>query len=270
LRRKDWHMHTVISDGEEMPQVMVDLAPQLGLESISITDHDAIDGYRLLAAAAPSGLEVVPGLELDCTYGSISIEILGYYLDIENRELCDYLSWVQAERMERARRYMAEINRHFGRTVLEEREVFAPERRTVLKPHILRPLISKGVFPSYSEAKRFINSLTEEGYRKKTAEEAIALIQQAGGISVLAHPGVYPIEAHQVTEMIEKLKSCGLDGLETYYPYHTQMAERYKTQEAENSFIRSMEEKGKSLDLLLTRGTDSHTKKAFMELNSHQ
>ncbi|MHC9541708.1 MAG: PHP domain-containing protein [Vulcanimicrobiota bacterium] len=268
MKRKDWHIHTVVSDGDEVPQTMVALASQLGLESISITDHDAIDGYRLLTSAGTAPLEVVPGLELDCTYGSISIEILGYYLDVENTALCQYLSWVQGERFARAHRYIAEINRHFGRTVLEEQEVFAPERRTILKPHILRPLISKGVFPSYGEAKRFINALTDEGYRKKTAGEAIVLIQEAGGISVLAHPGVYQLEMHQVTEMIDTLKDLGIDGLETYYPYHSQVPERYLTADAEHSFIQAMEEKGKSLDLLLTRGTDSHTKTAFLELNS--
>ncbi len=257
----------MVSDGEEMPQTMVDLAIQLGLESISITDHDAIDGYKLLASAGTAPLEVVPGLELDCTYGDMSIEILGYHIDVENSELCQYLSWVQQERCARARRYIEEINRHFERTMLEEQEVFALERKTVLKPHLLRPLISKGVFPSYGEAKRFINALEDEGYKKKTFGEAIALIKRAGGITVLAHPGVYQLEMHQVIEMIDALKNSGLDGLETHYPYHSQVTERYRTPEAEYVFIQAMEEKGKALDLILTRGTDSHTKKAFLELN---
>jgi len=243
------------------------MATQLGLESISITDHDSIDGYRLLASAGTASLEVVPGLELDCTYGPISIEILGYYIDLDNTALCQYLSWVQQERFARARRYITEINRHFGRAVLEEKEVFAPDCRTVLKPHILRPLISKEVFSSYGEAKRFINAIKDEGYRKKTAREAIALIHQAGGLSVLAHPGVYQLDMPQVMEMIDALKDCDLDGLETYYPYHSHVPDRYPTSDAEYTFIQAMEEKGKSLNLLLTRGTDSHTMAAFLEFN---
>ncbi|MDQ7824248.1 MAG: PHP domain-containing protein [Candidatus Eremiobacteraeota bacterium] len=264
----DWHMHTTVSDGKDSPALMREAAKDLKLTSIAITDHDALDAHVMLSGEPMDGIEVVKAVEIDCSFNGRNIEILGYYIDVENKDLAGYLAAVQKERRERALRYIDCVNDHFGKVVIKEQDVMPEGRVTILKPHILQPLVSNGLFANYGEAKKFLNSSPVKGFKRATAPEAITMIKGAGGMAVLAHPGVYDIPPLEAFAMIKTLRQDGIDGVETYYPYHLHMPDRYDSPGEERQFVEKVESLAKDLGLKATRGSDSHSISDLVKYNS--
>ena len=98
MKRIDLHIHTVASDGMETPEQIVSHAREEGLSAIAITDHDTVDGFQAAYNAAQgTGLEVVPGIELGTAYKG-TLHILGYYIDLDNRELKQELQGIVEDR----------------------------------------------------------------------------------------------------------------------------------------------------------------------------
>src|SRR5680860_1868310 len=55
-----------------------------------------------------------------------------------------------------------------------------------------------------------------------TAEQAVELIHDAGGVAVVAHPYWDVKDPGQVGDLVESLvRDVGLDGIESFYPPHT-------------------------------------------------
>lgn len=52
---------------------------------------------------------------------------------------------------------------------------------------------------------------------KITPMQAVALIHQAGGLAILAHPCLYKMKRAELTAMIEELVAAGLNGIEAIY-----------------------------------------------------
>ncbi|GHT38434.1 hypothetical protein AGMMS49593_07770 [Endomicrobiia bacterium] len=60
----DMHIHTNYSDGVFTPKEAVEHAAKMKLSTISITDHDCVDGTdEALKAGVETGVEVVPCIE---------------------------------------------------------------------------------------------------------------------------------------------------------------------------------------------------------------
>ena len=110
--------------------------------------------------------------------------------------------------------------------------------------HVARCLVERGVVPSVTEAFRRLLGRGRPAYvprYKLSVEEAIELIEQSGGIPILAHPGLLGDE-----ELVVKLCELGVAGLEVYHPDHT---------EEQATYYRELcERKG----LLTTGGSDFH------------
>src|SRR5881227_3827984 len=78
----DLHVHTTASDGRLSPAEMVRAAAERGLSAVAITDHDVLWGLDEALAAAPAGLEVVPGIEMTCGWeGPRAVHVLGYFVE---------------------------------------------------------------------------------------------------------------------------------------------------------------------------------------------
>jgi 3',5'-nucleoside bisphosphate phosphatase len=88
------------------------------------------------------------------------------------------------------------------------------------RPHIAHILVELGQVRDYNEAFELYlgdNCPCHVPKYKISPHEAIQLIQKAGGISFLAHPGTDLTEA-----CIVKLINIGLQGIETVHPRHSQ------------------------------------------------
>ena len=100
----DLQSHSTVSDGELEPAEVVAAAAAAGIETMALTDHDAVDGLpEAIEAAETHGIEIVPAAEISCIHESIDdLHMLGYWIDIEKmRPMCER---AQEERVTRARR----------------------------------------------------------------------------------------------------------------------------------------------------------------------
>ncbi|MBQ3311257.1 PHP domain-containing protein [bacterium] len=84
------HIHSNFSDGEISPDSIVKQAEELGLEYISITDHNTVNAY--LETDLLNHENVIPGIEFDCWYNAIFFHLLAYGIDVHNEELKPFLA----------------------------------------------------------------------------------------------------------------------------------------------------------------------------------
>lgn len=95
----DLHMHSNESDGILEPAEIVQQALKLGKKYISIADHNTIEAY--LSTNILSNDILIPAAEFDCFYNGGIIHIIGYGIDIDNKEFQGICASNQAGRKSR-------------------------------------------------------------------------------------------------------------------------------------------------------------------------
>ncbi|HEY75737.1 MAG TPA: PHP domain-containing protein [Thermoflexia bacterium] len=219
LGRVDLHIHSTASDGLFSPSQVVRSALELGLTAIALTDHDTTSGIaEALQAAEGTGLEVIPGVEINSEGEWGDLHFLGYYIDPGNPSLRQRLEAMRDARLGRARR-MIERLAQMGMPLDWEEVRALAGGESVGRPHIARALVNRGYVSSVQEA--FDRYISNDGPAyvprlRLTPPEVIETIHQAGGVAVLAHP------AHSgVVDRVPEFVALGLQGLEVYYPEHS-------------------------------------------------
>jgi 3',5'-nucleoside bisphosphate phosphatase len=219
----DLHTHTTASDGTLSPAALVDYARTKGLEALAITDHDTVGGLaEAIAAAARTGFEVVPGVEISAEYPRGTLHILGYYIDFNNTDFLAQLSVLQDARAERNPKIVAKLREQGIDITLEEIEREA-ETGLVGRPHFAQVLVKKGYVKDAQQAFDRYLKKGSPAYVEKFRFEvkaAIRMIARAGGIPVLGHPVTLNCSTLQLETEIAAWKDLGLQGLEVYYAEH--------------------------------------------------
>ncbi len=84
----DLHLHSYFSDGRYSPKIVVEECKKLGLEVMSLTDHENVDGVpEAMRAGEELGIKVIPGIELAACYHGEEYHMLGYFIDYQNPKL---------------------------------------------------------------------------------------------------------------------------------------------------------------------------------------
>ena len=240
----DLHLHTIFSDGTYTPEELAGRARQLGLAAIAVTDHDTVEGCdRTSAACQPAGLEFIPATELTAEFDDNELHLLGYFVDTRNPRLLAEMANFQKVRQNRIHEMVARLNQH--NIPLQADAVFAIANcRSPGRPHVGRALVTGGFCANLDEAfERFLkkNRPAWVPKFKISALDAIALIHQAGGLAVMAHPGL-----NRTDKIIPDLVSAGLDGLECFHTKHTPSTSEHYVRMA------------KEFNLAITGGSDCH------------
>lgn len=211
--RIDLHMHTTCSDGVYTPEELTNRAVQAGLDVIAISDHDTIDAYTGGYSLA-AGIRIIQAMEMSSDYDGEDVHILGYYLDTENRELQDYCRQFKQRRQLRAMEIVERCEALGYAPDREQIEAVLARGGTIGRPHIARMLVAKGYFP---DVKTVFDTILYRGgpayvpYRRKSIDECIELIHAAGGLAVLAHPGL-------LKKGLSQVLCYPFDGIEVYHP----------------------------------------------------
>ncbi|MNO26174.1 hypothetical protein D3C76_160230 [compost metagenome] len=239
MERYDLHTHTQASDGMNQPAENVRLAKEKGLTGLAITDHDTVAGIaEALLAGKELGLDVVPGIEISSRVGEKDIHVLGYFVDPEDNRFKERLARLRLVREERNALIIAKLQQLGLSITLEEVKagLSRPLRpdESLGRPHIADTLVRKGYVSDMRDA--FDRYLAEgkPGYAslpRIAPEEAIVWIREAGGVPVLAHPGLYS-DDDLVRSIVERGKPAGI---EVYHSDHgpeeelryAAMAEKY-------------------------------------------
>ncbi len=213
----DLHVHSTASDGRLNPGEIVKQARNIGLNAIALTDHDTVDGIEAaLQAAGSSGPEVIPGIELNTTLNGIEIHILGYFLKLD-ADLVKTLAIRRSEREQRAKEIIAKLEQLGIRIDYEHLKMVAGQA-PIGRPHIAQAMCEARYAPSVEDAFECYLGSGKPAYvaHKRTGPfMAIETVLKAGGIPVLAHPGLFKKD-----ELIQEFIARGLQGIEVFYPFH--------------------------------------------------
>lgn len=231
----DLHLHTTASDGRLTPQELVKLAAGRGLRVIAITDHDTTDGVRPAQAAAArfADLRLIPGVELSVDIAEAEVHLLGYWVDLENREFQQLLAWSRDGRVNRARRILERLA-ELGLPVEWERVRELAGDGAVGRPHVAQAMVEKGYVADIREAFELYLGRGRPAYVERerlTPEQGIRSVLAVGGLPVLAHPA----DIAGLEDRLPGWVAAGLVGLEVYYAGYTpevvarlrELADRY-------------------------------------------
>lgn len=215
----DLHMHTTYSDGAFSPTELVLKAKDAGLDVISITDHDSVNGLKeAINVGKDLGMEVIPGLEISTDLDEKEIHLLAYFIDIENDELQKYLSFFRDERLHRAKRIVQKL-RNLGLSITIDDVMDHAQNSAIGRPHIAYAMVNLGLINNYYEAfEKYIGDYGPAFERKihVSPQSATKLINDAGGLSFIAHPG------YMKESILINLVKAGIDGIEVIHPSHSE------------------------------------------------
>jgi predicted metal-dependent phosphoesterase TrpH len=248
--------HSTVSDGQLKPAEVVEKAAEAGVTTLALTDHDAIAGVREAEAAAREvGVELVPAIEMSCVHEyAEDLHICGYWIDIG--AIAAACERAQHERVTRAGEIVAKLREHGFDLHLEDAVREAGDALSIGRPHIARAAGATGDLGPFFEEYLVPGAKAFVPRRWPTAEQAIALIREAGGLAVIAHPYWDISDSGEVDDLIRSLKA---DGVETYYPTHSKEQTKH------------LLELCSELDLVPTASSDYHgpTHKTFAAFGAY-
>ncbi len=240
----DLHTHTTCSDGIYTPEALIERAREQGLKALAITDHDTIRGVAgSFEAAAAAGITLIPGVELSIQFHRRELHLLGYFFDPTDEQLKDYLTYFHEQREGRAR---AIVDRLTGMGIKLDFEQIrdAVPGAAIGRPHIARAMVDAGYVKKAGDAfARFLGDGGPADVPKELppARTALDVLDAAGGVSVLAHPGQWVSDREIYT-----LRDQGLGGVEVIHPSHDETLTSF--------YIRV----ANKLNLLKSGGSDFH------------
>lgn len=229
----DLQVHTTYSDGTDTPQELVGKAALAGIRVLAVTDHDSVLG---VAAAQACGrkvdVRILPAIEFSTASEHerdfLDINILGYAIDPTNPTLLEMLERVIESRVEQKIRQVERLQTYGLHVPVEE--VLELAAGVPGRPHIAQIALKHNPHQFSSLADVFQQYLASDAenstyVRRRFSlrvEEAIELSHVAGGKAVLAHPGIYN-RVRNLEDVLRRLAASGLDGLEVYYPYDSEI-----------------------------------------------
>jgi 3',5'-nucleoside bisphosphate phosphatase len=254
----DLHTHSDASDGTTSPEENVKLALEIGLEGIAVTDHDTTAPFeRSLAAADGTGLEIITGTEFSAELDEQSVHVLGFWVDPEDGPLQAEMDRLRNERTRRAEEIVEKFHGLDIPVSIDRVKELAGEA-PIGRPHIAKAVLETGAVDSLQEV--FDSYLADGGpaYVPKYAVDPVAavrLIVGAGGVAVVAHPGLFGSRARSkgdgdaprlTVATIEQMVEAGMVGIEADHPDHTDEDRRHYNEVAQ------------ALGLIVTAGSDFH------------
>lgn len=262
----DLHMHSYYSDdGEFEPKQLIDLCLEKNIKYFSIADHNSVRGIKEAKEyCVGKHINIIPAIELDCTFNEINLHVLGYGIDYDKTVFYDIEDniikqeqFASKKRMKLVKElgidFSDEVINSLSRNGVVNGEMIAEAAMEFDKNHE-NPLL----MPYYENRSRsdnpYVNFYWDYCAQGKAAyaevsfislQEAINIIEESGGIPILAHPGN---NIKENINLLEQIISCGIKGIEVYSSYHSrEQVEFYKKFSLKHK-------------LLLTCGSDFHGK----------
>lgn len=227
----DLQIQTTFSDGHNSPKEIIELAKKNNIQALAITDHDSIDGIsEAQQAAKGSGIQVIPGIEMSTTLRGNRLHILGYNIDVNNKNLLGALEAINAQMKAHFIALIPEINQRLAKIKKPLLDVKA--YKDLPKPYYRMPGLAQfmkeqGAVAKLEDAFPLIVDLTKLELNQ-SPEDAIDIIHAAGGKAVLSHPFAPRISLVYMTsnndeqdDIIKSFVDAGLDGLECFTPCHS-------------------------------------------------
>ncbi len=248
----DLHMHTHYSDGGLSPLELIRYVSECGVKYAAITDHDSITGCKELFTVMETGvmddidIDLIPGVEISCKALNREIHVVGLQVSLNSNQLNTFLENQQKIRQERVETYVYKL-KELGLDL--NTDIAHLKAESLTRAHLARLLIEKKMVPNMDKAFKHYLGARGKVYvdiEWPSLEETIAVIQNAGGVAVLAHPSRYLLSKKQLSELLEYFAESGGHAIELSFP---------NIQASDRDWLAK---KAKELDLLASQGSDFH------------
>lgn len=217
--RADLHCHSLCSDGTMSPSEIIDLAIKMGLNGLSITDHDTIAAYpEAILEAQSKNIQMIPGVEFSAIHRQTSVHILAYSFSLNSPIIKSFCQLHQKRRERRTMEILKLLAAQGMSLSLDDfpSDLLVPSlKHSMGRPHIALAMLKKGYVTSIQQAFHHYLGEGKPCYIPSSAftvEETIELIHRANGLAIIAHPHL--IENHAVCR---DLLEMNFDGIEGYY-----------------------------------------------------
>ncbi|MCA8913654.1 MAG: PHP domain-containing protein [Planctomycetes bacterium] len=238
----DLHSHSTRSDGAFSPTRLMQEAASRGVNTLALTDHDTTAGLdEAEEAARENGVDFVPGVEITCECAGTEVHLLGLGVDRLNHILLQVCGDVQLRRRKRFFAMVEKLRAHGVPLSTETVE----DGVSLARPYLARLMVQQGKVKTYQEAFQRYLRKGLPGFVEHTRipiSRAIEAIQTAGGVAVLAHPGLY----RNGDECVYEGARLGMDGIECFHSDHDHNTSQHFVGRA------------RKLSLLISGGADFH------------
>ena len=220
----DLHTHSTRSDGTMSPTELIHHAIINGVTVLGLTDHDTVAGWDEASGAVRGELQLVLGAEISClTDDHRSIHMLGLLFDHTYQPLQDALESSRDDRIPRMKKMIELMAADGIKITFDEVLEHQPEGSTLGRPHLADTLVAKGIVKTRDQA--FAEFLANDSkyyvsHIAPTPLEAVKLIKEAGGVSVIAHPYSSMRDTKMSANNFKELKQAGLNGIEVDHRDH--------------------------------------------------
>ncbi len=246
--KADLHLHTTYSDGLKTAVEVITKAKRIGLDVISITDHDICTGVtENLVLAEELGIRYIPGIELSTTHKNKPVHLLGYFMDdsYQSTEMLEYYVSIKFGREERAKKFISNLDKYFKIKITYE-EVQNYSNGIIARPHIAKAVNYN--YPEYTLDYIFEHFIGDHSIAYvPTCElsilEGIELLKRNNCIVVLAHPVLLK------KNILNEVLSYDYDGYEARY---------FRNKEGDEKFFTNLAYKKQ---MIITAGSDYHGQK---------
>ena len=248
MTKFDLHIHSNCSDGSDTVDELAEKIKKAEIEIFALTDHDTVEGCKLMSEKFETGF--IKGIELTCLLEDIKCHILGYGIDIENPKLKELIEKGKVLRRKKLETRIHYLKDTWDFEFTKEELDWLYSRKSVVKTHLANILVKRGLAENNIAAmEKYLNGC-KTGNTRFDGKEAIETIQQAGGISVWAHPlggeGEKHLDFNAFIPKLEKMLKYNIQGLECYYS-------RYNKEE-----IKFLTDCAEKYNLYTTGGSDYH------------
>ena len=221
--RIDLHSHTTCSDGHLSPQELVSRAENYQIEQFAITDHDTIDGFSIAQQHIDEQnfkLRLISGIEISTMWENFEIHIVGLNIDTEHPALTTLIEQQQNAREQRAQLMAEKLAKAGFENCYEDAKLLA-DQGTITRAHFARVLHNRGMVSTMQKAFDKYIGKGKRAYVKPqwcSIEQAVSVIHQAGGKSVIAHPMKYDLSNKWLRRLIVDFSDAGGDAMEVASP----------------------------------------------------
>lgn len=214
--KADLHCHSYYSDGSHSPSELLERARRQNLSHLAITDHDCTAAFS--EVSSEPGLTLIPGVEISSDWNEHEIHVVGLGIEVAHPILVQLLSRQQDRRNQRLRAIGQKLEKIGIDGLADYLDALPCQART--RSHVAGFLVRRGVCKNQQQA--FKRYLSRRGRAYVAADwcplaTAVEAIREAGGISVLAHPGRYPLSRLKLSSLLEDFRLAGGDAMETTY-----------------------------------------------------
>lgn len=254
----DLHQHSTFSDGTDDIVTLVKKNKAMGIEYMSVTDHDNIQSAKALLGGETSfGIKFVTGIEFSTEFEGESIHLLAYGYRKNGKVINSLVKKSKELRLKRIKDRIDILKKEFGIVLSKEELEIVEQSDNPNKPLLANILISRGLGENITEViKKYLYHKMPEN--KLNTQYVIKELAKANIISVYAHPlggvGEKRVERSTFEKRAKAFSECGLNGIECYYSLYNKEEQNYLTNYATTH------------NLLISGGSDYHGKNKTVQI----